>query len=37
MRRLLPAVLAVAMLGGVTVAPADDPAVPEKYITTPKS
>jgi len=32
MRRLLPMVLAVATLGWVTVAPADDPEVPEKYI-----
>jgi rhodanese-related sulfurtransferase len=32
MRRLLPMVLAVAMLGWVTAVPADDPEVPEKYI-----
>ena len=32
MRLVLPAVLALALLGGVTAAPADDPEVPEKYI-----
>ena len=32
MRRLLSVLLAVAALGGVAAAPADDPEVPEKYI-----
>ena len=32
MTRLVPVLLAVAMLGWVTAAPADDPEVPEKYI-----
>ena len=32
MTRVLPAVLAAAMLGWVTAAPADDPEVPERYI-----
>ena len=32
MRGLLPVALALAVLGWVTVAPADDPEVPEKYI-----
>jgi len=32
MRMVLPAILALALLGGVTAAPADDPEVPEKYI-----
>ena len=33
MRILLPLTLALAVLGYVTAAPADDPEVPEKYIT----
>ena len=33
MKWLSPIVLAVAVLTGVTVAPADDPEVPEKYVT----
>jgi rhodanese-related sulfurtransferase len=32
MKALLPVVLVLAVLGGVTAAPADDPEVPEKYI-----